>query len=145
MFPSFRAFYAPRICSSHHQSLVPPSPHNCAKEQRKLCQSNSSCTLLSDLIFFTALFISFPVHNFQWLPNTTELKISFLVWHSRHILAPASLSGLIACNYFFTNEPLAILSHFLRPWFVCIVCLEHSDQKKKKKHMPMLFHQIFVC
>lgn len=84
-----------------------PFPHSCAKEQRKLCRSNSSCTLLSDLISPTALFISLPVQNFQWLPITPESKIGFLVWHSRHIWAPASLSGLIAWNCFIRNEPLA--------------------------------------
>ena len=99
--------HPPRSCSSRHQGLVPPFPHSCAKEQRKLCRSNSSCTLLSDLISLTALFISLPVHNFQWLPITPELKIGFLVWHSGHIWAPASLSGLIACICFIQNEPLA--------------------------------------
>lgn len=99
MFPSFCAFDTFKIYSPHHQSLVPASLHKCGKEQRKLCQSILSWTLLSSLILITALYTSLPVHNLQWLPISTELNINFPVFHSGHILASASLPGPIACNY----------------------------------------------
>lgn len=111
---------------------MPASLHGYAKEQRKLCQSILSCTLLSNLILITALYISLCVHNLQWLPISTELNRNFLVFHWRHILASAFLSGLIACNCvsYRTNHLLfpGSLSHFLRPWLICIVCSASNTQ-----------------
>lgn len=120
----FPPFYTSEIYSPHHQSLVPASLHNYAKEQRKLCQSILSWTLRSNLNLNHCLYISLPVHNLEWLPISTELNINFLVFHLRHILASASLSHLIACNYvlYKMNHLSFPGSHFLRPWFVCIVC-----------------------
>lgn len=127
-FPSFCAFSPSKICS-HHQSLVPASPDNCAKEQRKLCQSNSSCTLLSDFIVVTALYISLPGGNFQWLPISAELNRNFVAFHSAfhsgYILASASLSGALPVTVFHTDGSTCRSldrSYFLRPWFSCTVC-----------------------